>query len=198
MKTNGVKTNMIRFLFGLVLGVVMVPIAVLAWFAYGKVPVAVTDPPFPYERQLTSVPLDARIEHDRIDTHLQADEPTLIAGARVYGERCAVCHGLHGKPSSIGTDMFPGAPQLLEKHRSGNVVGVSDDPPSETYWKVANGIRLTGMPEFKTQLSDTEMWQVTLMLANADKPMPPAALDILRRTPPPPAEAPAPPTPPAQ
>jgi len=26
------------------------------------------------------------------------------------------------------------------------VVGVSDDEPGETYWKVANGIRLTGMP----------------------------------------------------
>jgi mono/diheme cytochrome c family protein len=76
--------------------------------------------------------------------------------------------------------MFPEAPPLWEKHHNGNVVGVSDDPPGETYWRVANGIRLTGMPAYKNVLTDTEMWQVTLLLANADKPLPPAALEILR------------------
>jgi mono/diheme cytochrome c family protein len=66
---------------------------------------------------------------------------------------------------------------------------VSDDPPGETYWKVANGIRLTGMPAFKDVLTETEMWQVSLLLANADKPLPPAALDILRGEAPVPAPA---------
>jgi len=75
--------------------------------------------------------------------------------------------------------MYPDAPPLWEKHPDDQVVGVSDDPPGETYWKVANGIRLTGMPSYKQILSDTEMWQVSLLLANADKPLPPAALDIL-------------------
>jgi mono/diheme cytochrome c family protein len=46
---------------------------------------------------------------------------------------------------------------------------VTDDPPGETYWKAANGIRLTGMPGFMGSLSDTQLWQVSLMLANADK-----------------------------
>ena len=55
-------------------------------------------------------------------------------------------------------------------------MGVSDDPPGETYWKVANGIRLTGMPSYKGVLTDTQMWQVSLLLANADKPLPPVAL----------------------
>jgi mono/diheme cytochrome c family protein len=76
--------------------------------------------------------------------------------------------------------MFPDAPQLWEKHPKSIVVGVSDDPPGETYWKVANGIRLTGMPAFKLMLTDTEIWQVSLLLANADKPLPPAAVDLLR------------------
>jgi len=46
-------------------------------------------------------------------------------------------------------------PALWEKHANSDVVGVSDDPPGETYWKVANGIRLTGMPAFKDTLTDT-------------------------------------------
>ena len=76
--------------------------------------------------------------------------------------------------------MFPDAPPLWEKHHDGTVVGVSDDPPGETYWKVANGIRLTGMPSYKKVLSETEMWQVSLLLANADKPLPPAAVALLK------------------
>jgi mono/diheme cytochrome c family protein len=56
---------------------------------------------------------------------------------------------------------------------------VSDDPPGKTYWTVFNGIRLTGMPQFKATLTETEIWQVTLLLANADKPLPPAALQIV-------------------
>ncbi len=61
------------------------------------------------------------------------------------------------------------------------MIGVTDDPPGETYWKVANGIRLTGMPSFKSVLTDTEMWQVSLLLANADKPLPPEAVEYPAR-----------------
>jgi hypothetical protein len=46
---------------------------------------------------------------------------------------------------------------------------VTDDPAGETYWKVSNGIRMTGMPSFHQSLSDTQMWQVSLMLADFDK-----------------------------
>jgi hypothetical protein len=46
---------------------------------------------------------------------------------------------------------------------------VTDDPASETYWKAANGIRLSGMPSFKTKLSDTQLWQVSELLAHANQ-----------------------------
>jgi mono/diheme cytochrome c family protein len=46
---------------------------------------------------------------------------------------------------------------------------VTDDPVGETYWVVKNGIRFSAMPSFGSKLSDTEMWQVTLLLRNADK-----------------------------
>ena len=70
------------------------------------------------------------------------------------------------------------------------MVGVSDDPPGETYWKVENGIRLTGMPAYNKVLTQTQMWQVTVLLADADKPLPPAALDILNGSQPAAAAAP--------
>jgi thiosulfate dehydrogenase len=179
-----------RFLLGLIIGIVLVPLVALAYLMYGNVPVAVSDPPFPHEGQVVHMPLNARIQKEQVGTHMQPDSANLIAGARIYTERCAFCHGLHGKPAAIGDHMYPDAPALLEPHHNNpDVVGVSDDSPSETYWKVLNGIRLTGMPSFKTQLSDDETWQVSLFLANANKPMPPAVLDILNRAPAPPAEA---------
>jgi len=67
--------------------------------------------------------------------------------------------------------MFPTAPQLWVKKKSG-VVGVSDDPVGETYWKVKNGIRLTGMPAYQKLLTDQQIWQVSLLLSVADKPLP--------------------------
>jgi thiosulfate dehydrogenase len=172
---------MVRTFFGMILGILLVPLAGLLWLYYGKVPVAVADAPFPQENQITGIALHARIDRELIQMPpIQPDEHVFVAGAHIYSDKCAVCHGYHGKPAAIGANMFPEAPQLWEKHHSSTVVGVSDDPPGETYWKVANGIRLTGMPDFRTQLTDTEMWQVSLLLANADKPLPPAALSALR------------------
>ena len=66
--------------------------------------------------------------------------------------------------------------------------GVTDDEPGETYWKVANRIRLTGMPAFQQSLNETQMWQVSLLLANADK-ISDAVKEELK--PPPPPGAPA-------
>ena len=181
---------MARFLLGLVVGVLLVPIVVMAWLHFGSIPVAVADPPLPAERLVTSVPLHARIDREMAKSApIQADEANLVAGAHIYGEQCAVCHGYYGKASQFGKDMFPDAPPLWEKHHGGQVVGVSDDPPGETYWKVANGIRLTGMPAFKQSLTDNQMWQVSILLANADKTLPPDALYVLRGNPPMPTTA---------
>jgi thiosulfate dehydrogenase len=171
-----------RILLGIILGIVLVPVAVLGWLHFGHVPVAVADPPFPQERLFVHDALDGRIDRELIKTPpIQPDESTLVAGAQIYRDQCASCHGLHSKPSSFGAHMYPDAPPLWAVHHHGAeaVMGVTDDPPGETYWKVANGIRLTGMPSYKEVLTDNQMWQVSLLLANADKPLPPAALDIL-------------------
>jgi mono/diheme cytochrome c family protein len=64
----------------------------------------------------------------------------------------------------ISKGMFPPPPQLFEKADM-----MTDDPEGETYWKVTHGIRLSGMPGFGAALSDTERWQVTMLLKNADK-----------------------------
>ena len=170
-----------KIVLGIILGVVLLPVVLLAWFHWGHPPVAVADGPLPFERSITHVALDARIDREMVKTPpTQAGEDNLLAGAQIYRDQCSGCHGFHGKPSSLAAHMYPNAPSLWEKHKNDDAVGVSDDPSGETFWKVANGIRLTGMPAFKDILSETQIWQVSLLLANADKPLPPEVLAIVR------------------
>jgi thiosulfate dehydrogenase len=168
------------FLLGIVATIVGVIAGAFLLLRSGTVPVAATAPPLPFEKKLASMAQHARIDKEMPQSvPIQADEATILAGAQLYVEHCAVCHSLPGQPqTAISQGMFPKPPQLFKGK------GVTDDPPGESYWKVANGIRLTGMPAFNGPLSETQMWQVTLLVANADK-MSPAVKAAL--SPPPPS-----------
>ena len=169
------------FLVGLLLGLLAVPIAGFLYLKYGNVPVAVTDPAFPREHELVSIPLDRRIDAEMPHTTpIEASPANLLLGAHIYREQCAACHGLYGRNSSFAAHMYPDAPQLWAPHGHG-VVGVSDDPPGETYWKVRNGIRLSGMPAYARVLNETQMWQVTVLLAAADKALPAEVMTVLKQ-----------------
>jgi mono/diheme cytochrome c family protein len=140
----------------------------------------------PFETQLAHGGLHARISREAP----QRDASTFttfdfVSGAGVYQKNCAFCHGLPQQPpSAAGKGMYPHAPQLFTAAET-----VTDDPVGVTFWKVKNGIRLTGMPGFKGALMDEQMWQVSALLARADK-LPPEVLDALKPAP----DAPAPAT----
>ena len=162
-----------RVLFGVAVGLVLGPCLVLAWFQWGNPPVAVGDKPLPLEKLIVSVPMDARISREIVKTPpIQPTEKNLIAGAEIFEEQCASCHGSRGNSSYFGYEMYPKAPQLWDEDRNGKGVGVSGHPAGEIYWKVSQGIRLTGMPAFHDILTEKQIWQVSLLLANANKPLP--------------------------
>jgi thiosulfate dehydrogenase len=153
------------FVLGVGATILVVAVVVYVYFATGMAPVATSASPMLFEKKFARMALHARLEKEMpTQVPMPADEANLIAGAHVYMEQCAVCHGVPGKDqTAIAKGEFPRPPHLFRGK------GVIDDEPGETYWKVANGIRLTGMPGFNQQLSTTEMWQVSLLLANADK-----------------------------
>jgi mono/diheme cytochrome c family protein len=154
------------FVIGILIGVLLVAAGAWFYFTTGWAPVAVGDPPMLFEKKLAHGALHARIGKDphTDPAPVPANEATYLAGADVYKQNCAVCHGLPGEaPSAIAKGMFPKPPELFHG------TGVTDDPAWETYWKAKNGIRLTGMPAFKGSLDDTQIWQASVLLANADK-----------------------------
>ena len=166
-----------KLLTGIVVGVVVVLAAEFLFMTQGGMPVSTRGGPLPLERFVASRALHVAMakEADR-PSPIPADPANLLAGAKVYQDNCAVCHGLRdpASRSPIGKGMYPPPPALL-----GPDEGVADDPVGETYWKVKNGIRLTGMPRFEGALSDTEMWQVSLLLSKAEE-LPPAVQQALR------------------
>jgi mono/diheme cytochrome c family protein len=168
-----------KVFLGFLLGLAVVAGGTAAYLRFGALPVATADKPFPLEKAIVSVPLKARIASQMQPAPFGTDEDAFEGGAHVYRTQCAGCHGTPGHDVAFAKEMYPAAPQLWKKHAKNNVVGVSDDEPGETYWKVANGIRLTGMPSYNHVLTDTQMWQVTLLLKNADQQLPDPVMKIL-------------------
>src|ERR1035441_1660528 len=128
----------------------------------GGVSLATTAPPLPLEKTVAKMALRASIGNsgDQKDP-LPFDDANMLAGVHAYKEHCAVCHNAPGQPrTAVSKGMFPPPPQLFEKEDS-----VTDDPEGVTYWKVTHGIRLSGMPGFGSTLSDTQRWQVTMLVA---------------------------------
>ena len=164
----------VKFIAGLILGFLLVPFGVYLYVAGGSAPVATTDSDFPFEAFVARQALNARIKKDMPkNVPIQPNEANYLAGAELYKQDCAVCHGLPLAPkTAIATGMYPRSPLLFEGK------GVTDDEPGESYWKVFNGIRLSGMPGFSKSLSETQMWQLALLVANADK-LPTSAKAVL-------------------
>lgn len=173
------SVGFVAFLFGILFTLFVLVAGGWVYFKYGHPPVAVADKPFPMEAQIVHIPLDARINSEVEQPPFGTSEEVYESGAKIYMASCAMCHGTPGHESTIGKWEYPNAPQLFKKHSHGNVVGVSDDEPGETYWKVKNGIRLTGMPSYEHVYTTAQMWQVSLLMKNADQTLPEPVKAIL-------------------
>ena len=121
-----------QFLFGFITALLLLAVLGLGYIALGLAPVATASGPLPFEKLITGIALNARVNREAPKS----------------------------SPIPVSDEAYAA---LL------NGQGVTNDPVGVTYWKVANGIRLTGMPGFNGSLSTDQMWQVSLLLANANK-----------------------------
>ena len=138
----------------------------LIWLYSGGMPVATQGAPLPFEEKIAHIALRAAMRgKTNLTAPIEVNDLNLTQGAKLYKINCAVCHGLpEHQATLISMGLFPKPPQLFEADH-----GVTDDPVGESFWKIKNGIRLTGMPGFVDHLSDTEMWQFSQLVTSADK-----------------------------
>jgi mono/diheme cytochrome c family protein len=164
---------------------------VYVYLSSGNAPVSAADPSLPLEELVINTALRRQPAASRdVQPPIPVSDEHLQAGAKVYIQQCAVCHGTPKQPvSKVASGMYPPPPQLFHGE------GVTRSPVGETYWKIAQGVRLSGMPAFRRSLSDAEMWEVTLLVANAqnlpstvagaldERPVPSSPPRVLRRSP---------------
>ena len=163
------------FLFGIFLALVLGGVALYLALTNGVVPAAADTGPIALERWAAGASLRATLarEAPKSPNPVPLTDANLIAGVQLYAQHCAICHGTakgDASASAVARGEYPKPPQLATD-------GVEDDPEGVTFWKLAHGIRWTGMPSWKDALSDQQMWTLALFLKHMDK-LPPAAQQV--------------------
>ena len=167
---------MIKFLLGVVVGIVLVALASYLFMTRGGIFMGTDAKPLPMERTIARAAVTASIGKSADDpSPLPADETNLLAGAKIYMQTCAGCHGRLDQASSGAKGFYPPPPHLLPPGK-----GVTDRSIGTVHWFVKNGIRFSAMAAFNQKLSDSEIWQVSLLLRNADK-LPDSVKESLRQ-----------------
>ncbi len=149
-----------RFLSGLLCGVVGLAVAggLVIWS--GVVSVGATSPPGDLERRIATLAVNRSVARraPRGASPVAATPETRAAGLAHYRAMCVTCHGAPGvDPSEIGAGLNPPAPDLT-------LPKVQDRTDGELFWLVQNGLRMTGMPAFGPTHREEEIWKIVAFL----------------------------------
>lgn len=80
-------------------------------------------------------------------------EASLAAGAAIYGQQCAVCHGPAGRGDGPQAAALNPRPVDLRQH-------VTAHPDRVLFGFISDGVRDTAMPAWREVLSEEERWHV--------------------------------------
>jgi len=161
---------LLRFLLGFISAVVLVLAAIFCYVRFGFVDPRADAEPSSLETKLAMPALDASVDRRTPDMKnpIQLNDENLLAGMKIYQSACAGCHGDISHPhSAFGDSFYPRVPQFVEDP--------PDMPENQNFFIIEHGVRLSGMPGWKTSLKEFQIWQVTTFLTHMDK-LPPQVL----------------------
>jgi mono/diheme cytochrome c family protein len=85
---------------------------------------------------------------------LPESDEVVSQGQDVFLGYCAQCHGPDARgDSNIGRNMDPPAMDLTSSH-------VQHWSDAELFWIIQNGVRLTGMPSWRSNISENDTWKL--------------------------------------
>jgi mono/diheme cytochrome c family protein len=147
------------FLVALAVAIVLVVIGGPTFIYSGLFDVAASDPHWPVTRWVMETARTRSIKFHAADVRVPAglDDPVkLLIGTEHFAAHCAVCHGAPGVPKGdIAEGLNPQPPDLA--HAS------SVYTPSELFWILKHGVKMTGMPSWSDH-SDDELWATVSFL----------------------------------
>src|SRR5262249_34558780 len=76
---------------------------------------------------------------------LEKDPDSIPAGANLFAQHCAECHGDHGEGRKKGPSL--------------RVEQVQNAPPGAIFWLISNGVVRRGMPVW-SKLPEPQRWQI--------------------------------------
>ncbi|MGD1211353.1 MAG: c-type cytochrome [Candidatus Acidiferrales bacterium] len=159
-----------------ILGILFALIVLVAgaWFVLkkGYVDFAADQRPSLMEAKLSMAAVDAWTDRRAPEgkSPIQPTEENIAAGAKIYLDHCAGCHGVPSNPDGQFARSFnPPAPGFFND--------APDMPDNQNFYIIQHGIRWTGMPAWSKTLDETQTWQVVTFLSNLEK-LPPAAQKI--------------------
>jgi mono/diheme cytochrome c family protein len=146
-------------LSSLVLVVVLLAAACLAFVYSGAYDVAATQPHSRAERWLLRTLMERSVRARLGDVPEPPDESDelLAVGFHHYDEMCVVCHGAPGvERSEIGEGIEPEPPDLAETAGEWTLPGI--------FLITSQGIKMAGMPAFGPTHSEEEIWGISMFV----------------------------------
>jgi thiosulfate dehydrogenase len=155
------------FLLGMTASTVMLAIGGLAYLRLGFAEVRADIPPPRLQTSLMHLALHASVRRNapQIPDPVPPTSDDLIAGAKIYRNDCAGCHGTPGKPQRFPSGLVP-APRQFESEPT-------EFTKAQIFWIAKNGIRRSGMFVFGYGVSDADLWRVAAFVSQMDH-LPPA------------------------
>ena len=161
-----------KFLLGMLFAVAIIFVGGFVLLKKGYVNFAADVGPLPFEKSLAMAAVDASTERhapERKNPNSPSEE-TLVAGAQLYLNHCAGCHGVPSNPDApFGNSFYPPVPAFFKD--------APDMPENQNFYIIAHGTRWTGMPAWNKTLTEAQIWQIVTFLSAIEK-LPPAASKV--------------------
>jgi mono/diheme cytochrome c family protein len=119
-------------------------------------------PPSEGETSLANAAKDVTIplEAGKMTNPVPDTSEVVSQGQEVFLGSCAQCHGADARgDTNIGRNMNPPAMDLSSDH-------VQHWSDAELFWIIQNGVRLTGMPAWKSSISADDTWKLARYIHN--------------------------------
>ncbi len=85
-----------------------------------------------------------------------ADHKRVVAGTAHFAEHCSSCHSAPGvEAGEMAKGMYPQPPVLKDAAKQWS--------PSESFWIIRHGIKMSGMPAWPSH-SDDDIWNIVAFL----------------------------------
>ena len=172
-----------NFILGILFTVIVAAVGGFVCIKKGYVDFAADQKPSMIESKLAMAAVDASTDRRAPDAKnpVAPTEENLVAGAKLYLDHCAGCHGVSSNPDGqFAKSFYPPIPGFFHD--------APDMSEGENFYIIQHGVRWTGMPSWSKTLSEQQIWQVVTFLSNIEK-LPPAAQQVFG---PSPAAAPVP------